>query len=215
MKSEGKVTVLLSGRGSNLKALIQHQHGFQIRHVISDKADAEGLEVAREAHIPTTIVTRSEHPTPADFKGALLRAVESTAPDLVVLAGFMVVVQREFVERFHGRLINIHPSLLPHFPGLHTHARALEAKHLEHGCTVHFVDTGVDTGPIIAQAKVRVLPGDTPDTLAARVIIQEHALYPWIVRKIAQGDIQLQGDGVRYSPATLAEAQGRGYTTFD
>ena len=142
MKSEGKVTVLLSGRGSNLNALIQQQDGFRIQHVISDKAGAEGLEVAREAHIPTTIITRHEHPTPTDFKAALLRAVESTAPDLVVLAGFMVVVQREFVERFHGRLINIHPSLLPHFPGLHTHVRALEANHSEHGCTVHFVDTG-------------------------------------------------------------------------
>ncbi len=214
MKSEGKVTVLLSGRGSNLKALIQQQHGFHIRHVISDKAGAEGLEVARKAHIPTTIIPRHEHPTPADFKASILRAVESTAPDLIALAGFMVVVQREFVERFHGRLINIHPSLLPNFPGLHTHARVLEAKHVEHGCTVHFVDTGVDTGPIIAQAKVPVLLGDTPDTLAARVIIQEHALYPWIVRNIVQGDIQLQGDGVRYSPATLAEAHARGYTTF-
>jgi phosphoribosylglycinamide formyltransferase-1 len=214
MKSEGKVTVLLSGRGSNLKALIQQQHGFHIRHVISDKADAEGLEVAREAHIPTTIITRGEHPSPTDFKAALLRAVESTAPDVVALAGFMVVVQRDFVERFHGRLINIHPSLLPHFAGLRTYARALEAKHLEHGCTVHFVDTGVDTGPIIAQAKVPVLSGDTPDTLAARVIIQEHALYPWIVRNIVQGDIQLQEGVVRYSPAALAEAHARGYTTF-
>jgi phosphoribosylglycinamide formyltransferase-1 len=214
MKSEGKVTVLLSGRGSNLKALIQQQDGFHIRHVISDKAEAEGLEVAREAHIPTTIIARNEYPTPTDFKAALLRAVERTAPDLVALAGFMVVVHREFVERFHGRLINIHPSLLPRFPGLHTHARALEEKHLEHGCTVHFVDTGVDTGPIIAQAKVPVLSGDTPDTLAARVIIQEHALYPWIVRNIVRGDIQLEEDGVRYSPTILAEAHARGYTTF-
>jgi phosphoribosylglycinamide formyltransferase-1 len=214
MKSEGKVTVLLSGRGSNLKALIQQQHGFRIHHVISDKADAEGLSVARESHIPTTIITRQDHPSALEFKAAILRAVESTVPDLVALAGFMVVVQREFVERFQGRLINIHPSLLPHFPGLHTHARALEAKHPEHGCTVHFVDTCVDTGPMIAQARVPVLSGDTPDTLAARVIVQEHALYPWIVRNVAQGDIQLQEGAVRYSPAILAEAHARGYTTF-
>lgn len=214
MKSEGKVIVLLSGRGSNLNALIQQQDGFRIHHVISDKAGAEGLEVAREAHIPTTIITRQEHPAAQEFKEAILRAVESTTPDLVVLAGFMVVVQREFVERFHGRLINIHPSLLPHFPGLHTHARALEAKHTEHGCTVHFVDTGVDTGPMIAQAKVPILAGDTPDTLAARVIIEEHALYPWIVRNVVQGDIHLQEGVVRYSPAIRAEAHARGYTTF-
>lgn len=214
MKSEGKVTVLLSGRGSNLKALIQQQSGFRIHHVIADTADAGGLSIAQEFDIPTTSITRQEYSTSQDFKASLLRVVESTGPDLVVLAGFMVVLQREFVERFHGRLINIHPSLLPHFPGLNTHARAIEAKRQEHGCTVHFVDTGVDTGPMIAQMSVPVLSGDTPDTLAARVIVQEHALYPWIVRNVALGDIQLQEGRVRYSPATLAEAQMRGYITF-
>jgi phosphoribosylglycinamide formyltransferase-1 len=214
MTSEGKVTVLLSGRGSNLKALIQQQSGYRIHHVIADKRDAGGLTIARDANIPTTVVTREEHPSLAEFKGAVLRAVEATDPHLVALAGFMVVIQPEFVTRFHGRLINIHPSLLPHFPGLNTHARAIEAKHHEHGCTVHFVDTGVDTGPIIAQARVAVLPNDSAESLAAQVIVQEHMLYPWIVRQIVQGGIRLEDRVVRYSSTTLAEAARLGYTTF-
>jgi len=214
MSNEGKVTVLLSGRGSNLKALIQQQAGYRIHHVISDKSDAGGLTIARESNIPTTVVTREEYPSLSSFKAAILNAVEATAPHLVALAGFMVVVQPEFVTRFQGRVINIHPSLLPRFPGLNTHARALEANHGEHGCTVHFVDTGVDTGPLIAQAKVPILSDDTAETLAARVIVEEHALYPWIVRHVLQGDIRLDERTVRYSPALLAEAQKLGYTTF-
>jgi len=214
MKNEGKVTVLLSGRGSNLKALIQQQRGYRIGHVIADKADAGGLTVAREHNIATTVVTRAEHPSLTAFKGAILEAVEATEPHLVALAGFMVVVQPEFVHRFHGRLINIHPSLLPNFPGLNTHARAIEANHPEHGCTVHFVDAGVDTGPFIAQARVPVLPEDTAETLAARVITQEHAIYPWIVRTIVQGGIRLDERVVKYSAEVLAEARTLGYTTF-
>ena len=214
MSNEGKVTVLLSGRGSNLKALIQQQAGYRIHHVISDKSDAGGLTIARESNIPTTVVTREEYPSLSAFKTAILNAVEATTPHLVALAGFMVVVQPEFVTRFQGRVINIHPSLLPRLPGLNTHTRALEANHREHGCTVHFVDTGVDTGPLIAQAKVPILSDDTAETLAARVIVQEHALYPWIVRNVLQGDIRLDERTVRYSPATLAEAQKLGYTTF-
>ena len=214
MTNEGKVTVLLSGRGSNLKALIQQQRGYRISHVISDKADAGGLAIAREVGIPTTVITRGEHPSLAAFKAAILAAVEETDPSLVALAGFMVVVHPEFVTRFHGRLINIHPSLLPHFPGLDTHTRAIEANHREHGCTVHFVDTGVDTGPFIAQAKVPVLEGDTAETLAARVITKEHTLYPWIVRSIIQGSIHLNDRAVRYSAEIIAEARALGYTTF-
>lgn len=207
--------MLLSGRGSNLKALIQQQRGYRISHVISDKADAGGLAIAQAAGIPTTVVTRSQHPSLPAFKAAILNAVERTEPDLVALAGFMVVVQPEFVTRFHGKLINIHPSLLPHFPGLDTHIRAIEANHPEHGCTVHFVDTGVDTGPFIAQAKVPILKGDTAETLAARVITKEHALYPWIARNIIHGAIQLNDRAVRYSPEIIAEARSLGYTTFE
>jgi phosphoribosylglycinamide formyltransferase-1 len=215
MTNEGKVTVLLSGRGSNLKALIQQQRGYRISHVISDKADAGGLAIARESGIPTTVVPRGQHPSLAAFKAAILSAVEATDPRLVALAGFMVVVQPEFVTRFHGQLINIHPSLLPHFPGLDTHARAIEAKQQEQGCTVHFVDTGVDTGPVIAQAKVPVRENDTAESLAARVITEEHALYPWIVRNVIQGAIQLNDRAVRYSSEIIAEARALGYTTFE
>ena len=215
MTNEGKVTVLLSGRGSNLKALIQQQRGYRIHHVITDKADAGGLTIAREANISTTVVRREEFPSLATFKAGILSAVEATTPHLVALAGFMVVVPQEFVARFHGKLINIHPSLLPHFPGLTTHARAIEAQHREHGCTVHFVDTGVDTGPFIAQARVPLLADDTPETLAARVITREHTLYPWIVRNIIEGAIRLDERTVRYAPHIIAEARTLGYTTFE
>jgi phosphoribosylglycinamide formyltransferase-1 len=214
MTNEGKVTVLLSGKGSNLKALIQQQSGYRIGHVISDRADAGGLELAREARIPTSVVTRAEFSSLPDFKGAILEAVQRTEPSLVALAGFMVLVQPEFVEAYHGRLLNIHPALLPKFPGLNTHARALEAGEPEHGCTVHFVDTGVDTGPLIAQASLPVLVDDTPDTLAARVVEQEHALYPWVVRCAVRGEIRLEGSRVLYSDTIRAEAQALGFTIF-
>ena len=214
MKNEGKVTVLLSGRGSNLKALIQHQSGYRIEHVITDKADAGGLAIAHEAGIPTTVVPREEFPSLADFKRGILTAVQASRPDIVALAGFMVLVPPEFVEAFHGRLLNIHPALLPKFPGLHTHARAIDARATEHGCTVHFVDTGVDTGPFIAQASVPVLADDTPDTLASRVIVQEHGLYPWILRSVVHGDIRLEGRRVVYSDKIRGEAGARGFTIF-
>ena len=214
MTNEGNVTVLFSGRGSNLKALIQHQSGYRIGHVITDKADAGGLAIARQAGIPTTVVTRGEFTSLAEFKAGILRAVDASKPNFVALAGFMVLVQPEFVTAYHGRLLNIHPALLPKFPGLHTHARAIEAQETEHGCTVHFVDAGVDTGPFIAQAKVPVLSDDTPDTLAARVIVQEHALYPWIVRNVVQGDIRLEGRTVIYSDTIREEATKLGFIIF-
>lgn len=214
MKNEGKVTVLLSGRGSNLKALIQQQSGYRIGHVIADKPEAGGLAIAEESKIPTTVVTRDRFTSLPDFKRAILDAVHATQPDVVALAGFMVLVQPEFVEAYHGKLVNIHPALLPQFPGLNTHARALEAQVTEHGCTVHFVDAGVDTGPFIAQASVPVLSDDTPDTLAARVIVQEHSLYPWIVRGVVQGEIRLEGRTVQYSDTIREEAQSRGFTIF-
>lgn len=214
MAEDGKVTVLLSGRGSNLKALIQHQHGYRISHVISDKEDAGGLTLARDANIPTTVVKRQECASLSDFKEEILRAVTETQPKLVALAGFMVIVPPAFVESFYGRLINIHPSLLPQFPGLHTHERALQEGASEHGCTVHFVDAGMDTGPLIAQAKVPVLDNDDPDSLAARVLIKEHALYPWVVRNVAQGEIRLEGRTVLYTDKLRAEAAEKNFTLF-
>lgn len=214
MTKTARVTVLISGRGSNLKALIQHQSGYKITHVVTDKRDAGGLQWAAEAGIATSVVSRSEFPSLAAFKAGVLNAVASTQPDLVALAGFMVILQPEFIEAFQGKLINIHPSLLPMFPGLHTHERALEAKATHHGCTVHFVDSGVDTGPFIAQSSVPVKKDDSPDTLAARVLVQEHILYPWIVGAISRGEIHLSGRRVVYSDTARAEASQLGATIF-
>jgi phosphoribosylglycinamide formyltransferase-1 len=214
MNDEARTTVLLSGRGSNLKALIQHQSGYKITHVVTDKPEAPGLQLAIEAGIPTSVVPRSEFPSLSAFKAAVLKTVAASRPDIVALAGFMVVLQPEFIDTFHGRLINIHPSLLPMFPGLHTHERALEAKVARHGCTVHFVDAGIDTGPLIAQAAVDIEPNDSPESLAARVLAKEHTLYPWIVRAIAQGDIRLQGRSLTYSDRARTEAKRMGATIF-
>lgn len=206
MSVDGAITVLISGRGSNLKALIQHQSGYRVAHVISDKSNAGGLTIARDAGIPTTVVERESFSSLADFKTGVLKAAQSTEPKLVALAGFMVVLQPAFIEAFAGRLVNIHPSLLPSFPGLHTHERAIESKATRHGCTVHYVDTGVDTGPLIAQASLHVLPNDTPDTLSARVLAREHFIYPWVVSRIVSGDIALEGRTVRHSPRAVREA---------
>ena len=133
-------------------------------------------------------------------------------PDLVALAGFMVVLQPEFIEAFSGRLINIHPSLLPLFPGLHTHERALEAGVSTHGCTVHYVDAGVDTGPLIAQAVVEVLKDDSQESLTNRVLMREHILYPWVVQRVMSKDITLEERTVRYSSLASQEAREHGFS---
>ena len=212
MKEGGSVTVLISGRGSNLNALIRHQSGYRIGHVISDQPDAGGLLLAREAGIPTTVVQRASFTSLVEFKAGILKAAIESNPDLVALAGFMVVLQPEFIEAFSGRLINIHPSLLPLFPGLHTHERALEAGVSSHGCTVHYVDAEVDTGPLIARAVVDVNPEDSPETLSARVLTREHTLYPWIVQRVMSKDITLEGRIVRYSPLASREAREHGFS---
>jgi phosphoribosylglycinamide formyltransferase-1 len=168
--------------------------------------------LAREAGIPTTVVQRSTFTSLVDFKAGILRATIESDPDLVTLAGFMVVLQPEFIETFSGKLINIHPSLLPLFPGLHTHERALQARTIEHGCTVHYVDAGVDTGPLIAQAVVEVRGDDSPDTLSARVLTREHRLYPWVVQRVMSNDITLEGRTVRYSPLASQEAREQGFS---
>jgi phosphoribosylglycinamide formyltransferase-1 len=190
-----RVTVLISGRGSNLIALYEQRKGYEITSVISNNRDAKGLSWARSHAIPCQVVERSEYQSIKEFKSALLNAVIESDPQIVCLAGLMVVLQPEFVERFKGRLVNIHPSLLPKFPGLDTHERALAAREVEHGATVHFVAEGVDTGAIIAQVAVPVYCGsDTAETLADRVLSCEHRLYPWVVSKLASGEIWLDGD---------------------
>lgn len=214
MSQERAVTVLISGRGSNLKSLHENRCGYRITTVISNRADAGGLEYARSHGIETVVVQREEYPNLSAFKAAVLEATARSNPDLVALAGFMMVLQPEFTERFTGRLLNIHPSLLPEFPGLDTHARAVEAKVARHGCSVHFVDSGVDTGPLIAQASIDLAPSDTASSAAARVLTLEHALYPWALSKLAQGEIALLGRSVTYSEPSVREAAERGFNIF-
>jgi len=179
--------ILISGRGSNLQALIDAcaapDFPAKIALVISNKADAAGLERAKRAGIATAVISHRE----ADFEARLDTALRAAGVELVCLAGFMRVLSGPFVARWHDRIINIHPSLLPAFPGLDTHRRALEAGVTETGCTVHYVSEEVDAGPIILQERVPVLPGDSEASLAARVLEAEHRIYPRALRMLAEG----------------------------
>lgn len=176
------IVILISGRGSNMEAIVRAQiPGARIAAVISNRPDAGGLAFAASHGIPTRVVDHKAYPSREAFDAALADTIDALAPDLVVLAGFMRVLTDGFVNRYNGRLLNIHPSLLPSFPGLHTHQRALEAGVRVHGTTVHFVTPTLDCGPIVIQAVVPVLPGDDEDALAARVLVQEHRIYPQAV----------------------------------
>ncbi len=189
------IVILISGRGSNMEAMLDANLPCRIAAVISNKADAGGLETARARGIPTAIVAHAEHASRELFDAALAAEIDRHAPDLVVLAGFMRILGEAFVRRYEGRLMNIHPSLLPAFPGLHTHRRAIEAGCRVHGCTVHFVTPALDNGPVIIQAAVPVLPGDSEEALAARVLAQEHVAYPQAVRWFVEGRLRLGTDG--------------------
>ena len=194
-----RVVVLISGNGSNLQALIDAQQGEEglggeIVAVISDKADAYGLERARQAGIKDLVLSPRDFTSREEYDQQLVRLVEEYQADLVVLAGFMRILSPAFVLRFHGRLINIHPSLLPKYKGLHTHRRALEAGENEHGLSIHFVTEELDGGPIILQAAVPVELDDDETTLAKRVQVKEHLLYPIVVRWFLQGRLQLLGN---------------------
>jgi phosphoribosylglycinamide formyltransferase-1 len=184
------IVILISGRGSNMRSLVQacaaQAWPARIAAVISNRPDAAGLEFARESGIATRIVNHREFATREAFDAALAQTIAGYAPDILALAGFMRILGADFVRRFAGRIVNIHPSLLPAFTGLHTHRRALQAGCKLAGATVHFVTHEVDHGPIIAQAVVPVLPDDTEETLAQRVLAREHVIYPmalaWLVR---------------------------------
>lgn len=194
------LAVLISGRGSNLRALIDAcrdpAYPAEIVLVLSNEPDAPGLERAKAANIPTRIVNHRDFSDRAAFEGALTRAIEASGARLVCLAGFMRVLGGGFVRRWRDRLINIHPSLLPVFKGLHTHERALEAGVRVAGCTVHFVREDTDQGPIIVQAAVPVRPDDDAGRLAARVLVQEHVVYPLAVRLIAEGRVTIVDERV-------------------
>jgi phosphoribosylglycinamide formyltransferase-1 len=191
------IVILISGRGSNMRALIDAELPATVAAVISNRADAQGLQYAASRGIPTVVVEHRDYPSREAFDAALSAAIDRFHPALVVLAGFLRVLTTNFVEHYEGRMINIHPSLLPAFPGLHTHRRALEAHATRHGCSVHFVTPELDHGPIIAQAEVPVLPDDDEDTLAARVLQQEHVIYPQAVRDFLQGRLAMKDGKVQ------------------
>lgn len=187
--------ILISGRGSNMQALIDAQLPGTCAAVISNRPAAAGLAWAAERGVPTRVVDHKAFPSREAFDAALAAEIEALGAGLVLLAGFMRVLTEPFVRRFEGRLVNIHPSLLPSFPGLHTHEAALQTGVRVHGCTVHFVTPTLDCGPIIVQAAVPVLPGDDADALAARVLAQEHIVYPQAARGILAGRCRLAADG--------------------
>ena len=189
------LAILISGRGSNMRSLVEA--GLPVALVLSNRDDAAGLEFARSRGIATAVVEHRAFATREAFDQALGATIDRHAPRLVALAGFMRVLTRAFVQRYAGRLLNIHPSLLPAFPGLDTHARALAAGVKVHGCTVHFVTEQLDSGPIVIQAAVPVLPGDSAATLAARVLEQEHRIYPRAARWFLDGRLVIANGTVR------------------
>lgn len=203
------LVVLISGRGSNLKAILDTiQRGelnATVLAVISSNADARGLEYARQGGIDTLALDVADYPDRESYDRALMGLIDRFEPGLVVLAGFMRILSVPFVQHFRGRLINIHPSLLPAFRGLGTHRRALEEKVCEHGASVHLVNQELDGGPVIAQVKVPVLPADTEESLAARVLQQEHRLYPQAIQWIAEQRLQLDGTTLLFDGQALQQ----------
>jgi phosphoribosylglycinamide formyltransferase-1 len=189
------IVVLLSGSGSNLQAIIdgieEGTINARICAVISNRPDAYGLERARKANIPVELINHNQYDSRESFDAALTRSIEKYHPELIVLAGFMRILTDDFVNHFYGKMINIHPSLLPKYRGLHTHKRALESGDSEHGLSIHYVSAELDGGPIIFQATVPVLNDDTEDTLAQRVLVQEHLAYPKVIQWFAEKRLQL------------------------
>lgn len=213
-----RIVILISGRGSNmlsiLDAVAAGRLSAQVAAVISNRPEAAGLEAALTRGIPAYVVDHRNYGDRAAFDAALAEMIDAFTPDLVVLAGFMRILTPAFVQRYGGRMLNIHPSLLPSFTGLHTHRRALKAGVRVHGCTVHFVTSELDHGPIVIQAAVPVLDGDDESTLAARVLAQEHVVYPRAIRWFVEGRLRivdgrvaldLPQDGVSALLAPLAE----------
>ncbi len=201
-----RVGILISGRGSNMMSLIEAaqapDYPAEIVTVISNRPNAGGLAKAREAGIPTVAIDHKDFATRMAFEAKLHQALLDAGVELICNAGFMRMLTGGFVDRWKNRQLNIHPSLLPSFPGLDTHARALREGVRIHGCTVHFVRLEMDTGPIVAQAAVAVLPGDTADTLAARVLEAEHRLYPHALRLVASGAVRVRDEDLETAPPT-------------
>jgi len=192
------VVILISGRGSNMRALIERSHdadaGYTVSKVLSDKSDAAGLQTARDLGVPALALPPAKPVDRATYDRELAAEIERCSPSLIVLAGFMRILSAQFVNRFAGRILNIHPSLLPKYAGLHTHRRVLEAHEPQHGATVHFVTEELDGGPPVVQARIAVAADDDEASLAARVQAQEHRIYPLAVRWFCEGRLRY-GDG--------------------
>jgi phosphoribosylglycinamide formyltransferase-1 len=196
-----QLVILISGRGSNMQALLEAPLPARLSAVLSNNPRAAGLDLARRHGVETAVIDHHDYPDRDAFDRALAAQIDRHAPDLVVLAGFMRILGSWFVQRYAGRLLNIHPSLLPAFTGIHTHRRALADGVKLHGCTVHFVTSALDHGPIVAQAAVPVLPDDDEDSLAARVLAQEHRILPQAVRWFLEGRLSVQGNRVQVAGA--------------
>ncbi|MEJ2359843.1 MAG: phosphoribosylglycinamide formyltransferase [Gammaproteobacteria bacterium] len=205
------VIVLISGNGSNLQAIIdevqQDRLPVKIAAVISDRPGAYGLTRAEQAQIPTHIIDFRQYPERAEFDAALTQCIDRYAPDLIVLAGFMRILTPAFVEHYLGRMINIHPSLLPKYQGLHTHRRVLAAGEREHGASVHYVTPELDSGPLILQARIPVLAEDTAESLQQRVHQVEHQIYPAAIRRIATGQVSFRHNQVYYDNKPIIDEQ--------
>ncbi|MCG8383581.1 MAG: phosphoribosylglycinamide formyltransferase [Gammaproteobacteria bacterium] len=211
------IVVLISGSGSNLQAImdacVSGKINARICAVISNKPGVYGLERAKEADIPTHCIDHTLFPDRDAFETKLSQCIDDYAPGLIVLAGFMRILGKAFIQRYQGRMLNIHPSLLPHFPGLNTHQRALDAKHRHHGCTVHFVTQELDGGPPVALSKLEVNPPETAESLASRVLVLEHKLYPTVISLFAEkrlymeDNIAILDDEPLHAPIDITQIQ--------
>lgn len=205
-----KIVILISGSGSNMLSIVEsvktQQIEAEIAAVISNKADAKGIEKAQQQDIATEIVEHTKFASQSDFEQALSQCIDEYEPDLIVLAGFMRILSADFVNRYLGKLLNIHPSLLPKYQGLHTHKRALEAGDKEHGATVHFVIPDLDAGPNIVQAVVKVKEDDNEDSLQKRVLEQEHIIYPIVINWYVCGRIQFKDNQALFDNKQLPDA---------
>lgn len=201
------IVVLISGSGSNMQAIIDYlareNINAEIKAVISNRADAYGLERAQQAQIATRVIDHTAFESRETFDQAMMQSIDSYQPELIILAGFMRILTDEFVEHYAGRLINIHPSLLPEFKGLNTHQRAIDARHQQHGASVHFVSNELDGGPVIAQAAVEIDANDNAESLRQKVLQQEHVLYPLVTRWFAERRLQLKNNQVYFDHKPL------------
>lgn len=191
-----RLVILISGRGSNMRSIVEARTGLEVKAVISNRPGAEGLAWARSQGIEAITLDHKAHATREEFDAALAAEIDARAPDLILLAGFMRILTPAFIARYPRRIMNIHPSLLPAFPGLHTHRRALDAGVKLHGATVHVVTAALDNGPIVIQAAVPVMAGDSEEALAARVLAAEHRIYPRAVRWFVERRVEFAADDI-------------------